>query len=238
MLNEKPNNDFHWQSKLEEIESLPGEVFNKEAAWGKLHQRMRGTSRNKKMVWYWVAAACLLLAVCIPWLFLANKKEGILVKNIPVPKQIQSSPSHLLPPRNNETVTVTSVLPAEKKLPEPSYKKSDKIKPSFNHAIITPSIVQDKKEKEQFITQKITNNATEPVEPAINIEAASPGKKKLQVVHINELGDRVTESPNIARSYERHPLQVKFINQELETNPPSFGNTGFNIFKPKPTPSN
>jgi hypothetical protein len=30
MLNEKPSNDFHWKNKLEEIESLPGDTFNRE----------------------------------------------------------------------------------------------------------------------------------------------------------------------------------------------------------------
>ena len=62
MLNEKPNNDFHWKNKLEDLESLPGETFNKEAAWEKLHERMQGKkSQHKKLygigrqqhVYYW-----------------------------------------------------------------------------------------------------------------------------------------------------------------------------------------
>ena len=95
------------------------------------------------------------------------------------------------------------------------------------------------KEKEEFITQQITNNALQPVDTAINIVAILPEKKKLKVVHINELGDPVEETPNIARNYEHHSFQVKLINQEVYTSPPpSSGNTGFNIFKTKTAPSN
>jgi len=59
------------------------------------------------------------------------------------------------------------------------------------------------------------------------------------VVHINELGDPVTEIPNVVRNYEHHSFQVKLLNQEVYTSPSSYsGNTGFNIFKTKTVPSN
>ena len=40
-VNENPNDDFHWKNKLENLESLPGETFNKEASWEKLHDRLQ-----------------------------------------------------------------------------------------------------------------------------------------------------------------------------------------------------
>jgi hypothetical protein len=238
MLHEKPGNDFHWKSKLEELESLPGETFSREAAWEKLHERMQGKPRNKKIVWYWAAAACLLLALIIPWLFLANKKESVLVKNDSVQKQIQSSASPLLRESNKNTAAVIPSMPTEKKLKVLFVDKSSKINASINHKIIPFKIVQDKKEKEEFSTQKIANNAIAPVDTVISIVAILPEKKKLKVVHINELADPVIEPASIARSYERRSFQVKFINHQLNTSPPSSGNTGFNIFKTKPTPSN
>jgi hypothetical protein len=238
MLNEKPGNDFHWKSKLEDLESLPGETFHNEAAWEKLHQRMQGKSRNKNAVWYWAAAACLLLSVLIP-AFLADKKAGVLVKNNSIQKQIQSSSSRLLKESNNDTSAVISSLPVEKKLPALSPERSNKINSLFNHNILGVTIIQDKKEKEEFTTQKITNNAVAPVDTAISIVAILPGRKKLKVVHINELDDSVTETPNIARNYEHRSFQVKLINQGVYTSPPpSSGNTGFNIFKTKNLPSN
>jgi hypothetical protein len=236
MLNEKPSNDFHWKSKLEEIESLPGETFNKETAWEKLHERIQEKSGTTNAVWYWAAAACLLLALIIPWLFLANKKESVLVKNNPVQKQIPS-PGSRLQPGNKDTSVVISLQPTEKKPPAFYVEKSNKITSLARHIVIPSKIIQDKKEKGEFITQIITINAAIPVDTAISIVANLPGKKKLRVVHINDLGDPVSEPPNITRYYERRSL-VKFINREVSTSLPSSGNTGFNIFKTKPLPSN
>ena len=183
-------------------------------------------------------AACLLLTLLIPW-FLANKKESVLVKNNSVQKQIQPSSSRLLTESNNDTSAVISSLPVEKKLPALSVEKSNKINSLFDHNIIHFKIVQDKKENEEFITQKITIKAVVPVDAAISIIAILPEKKKLKVVHINELGDPVTEIPNFVRNYEHHSFQVKFLNQEVYTSPSSYsGNTRFNIFKTKNPSSN
>ena len=237
MSNENYNNTRDWRSRLEDVESLPGETFNKDAAWEKLHERMQGKSSKRKPIWFWAVAACLLLALIIPWLFLANKKENILVKHNSIQKQIPFS-SRLLTPVNKDTAVVISSPSNEKKTLVLSVeKKSPEIKSVFNHHILFIPI-QDKKEKEEFITQKIANNAIAAVNTTINIIATLPEKKKLNVVHINELGDPVNEVPITARHYERRSFHVKFINQQLNTNPPSSGNTGFNIFKTKPTPSN
>ena len=237
MLNEKPGNGFHWKSKLDEMGSLPGETFNKEAAWEKLHERIQGKSANKSIVWYWAAAACLLMALIIPLLFLTNKKESVIVKNNPVKKQTQSAHPHLLNKNETDRAIDISSLSNEKKSPPLSVEKSNKINSVFKHNILQLKPVRNKREKEEFITQKITINAALPVTTAISIVATIPEKKKLKVVHINELGDPVTESPNIARSREHRSL-VKFINREINTSLPSSGNTGFNIFKTKTVPSN
>ena len=84
----------------------------------------------------------------------------------------------------------------------------------------------------------MANNAVVPVDSAISIVAILPEKKKLKVVHINELSDPIAELPGITRYAERHSFQLKLINQEVYSSPPSSGNTGFNIFKTKNAPSN
>ena len=52
MLNESPNNDFHWRNKLEGLKSNAGELFNKEAAWDKLHGRLQKKSGVKSLFGY------------------------------------------------------------------------------------------------------------------------------------------------------------------------------------------
>jgi len=72
-----------------------------------------------------------------------------------------------------------------------------------------------------------------------NTIAAAPVKKKLKVVHINELGEPVSEAPNTARYYEHRPLQFRFINQQVYTSSSlPLNSTGFTIFKTKSVPSN
>ena len=74
MIDEKPNNNIDWKDKLDGLESLPGEKFNKEASWEKLYARLQSKSKSKKMIWYWLAAACLFFGLFIS-IFLSNKKE-------------------------------------------------------------------------------------------------------------------------------------------------------------------
>src|SRR6478672_4133104 len=65
MSNENPNNTPHWRNKLDELENLPGSAFNRDAAWDKLYGRFQGNNKSKKIFWYWIAAACLLLGLMI-----------------------------------------------------------------------------------------------------------------------------------------------------------------------------
>jgi len=62
MPNNIQNNGPSWQSRLDQLEGLPGENFNASQAWEKLQQRTGSTQRRDKKPWYW-AAACILLAI-------------------------------------------------------------------------------------------------------------------------------------------------------------------------------
>src|ERR1019366_8570477 len=67
MLNEKQNNLHHWINKLDEPGYLPAEeMVDKNEAWKKLHQRLSGKPRKNKMIWYWAAAACLIISFSLP----------------------------------------------------------------------------------------------------------------------------------------------------------------------------
>ena len=65
MSNENPNNTPQWRSKLDELEHFPGAAFNSDGAWDKLYGRLRGKKKSKKILWYWIAAACLLFGLAI-----------------------------------------------------------------------------------------------------------------------------------------------------------------------------
>jgi len=236
MINEKANSNSDWKNKLDELESLAAEKFNKEASWEKLHALLESKSKNKKIIWYWLAAACLFFALFISF-FLSNNKKTVLAKNNFVEKKINSSSAQHVPMINKNTSSVISSLSTKNKIAVHSIKDIDKINTSINHKIIRTEIVQNK--KEENIMREFDNNAVIPVDTAISIVANLPQKKKLKVVHINELGDPVSESPNVARSSEHHSFEFKLINQEVYTGSPDNSHmAGFNIFKTKNAPSN
>jgi hypothetical protein len=229
MLNDKPDNR-DWKNKLEELESSAGEGFNKEASWDKLHIRLQTKQKKRKATWHWIAAACLLFALFIP-LFLSNKKENVLVKNNVLQKKIDSSSSQYVPLINNGTPALTTSSTMENKIPVHFSTNNDKTIGSINDKIIKPEIIRDKGDKEIIITQAIHNNAVTHVDTAISIVANLPEKKKLKVVHINELGEPVTDAPNIARLYNRHSFQFKFMNQEGYTTSSNFSINNNKVLK-------
>ncbi len=235
MLNENPNNDFHWKTKLEGLESLPGETLNIEEAWDKLHDRLHKKIANKKVEWFYAAAACLLVALLLPW-FLYNKKENIVAKNNAPHNPIQNSNSIQSTLSKKVSVAIISSRVQKKSSLRP-VENSNKIT-TVDHKTLTVENVADKPDKEEFIEREISN-AIAPLDTQKNIAAIVPEKKKLRVVHINEMGDPVSESQNVARYYERHSFQIKIINQEVFTSPSlSQSNKEFAIFKSKNAPSN
>jgi len=236
MLNEKPNNDLYWKDKLQGLESLPGEIFNKEASWEKLHTRLQSKPKNKKVIWYWAAAACLLIAILSPW-FLSNKKQNDLVKNNSIKNKIQSSFSQLFPEANKDTSARISSPLTEKKLTV-HFVENNKIITSFEHKGLRPENVAVKKDKEEFTETEIINNAKTPVDTQISINAFVHEKKKLRVVHINELGDPEEEFPAMTHNTEIHSFQLRLANQEVYVNPSiASGKTGFNILPIKNSPN-
>lgn len=235
MTNEKPNNNINWKNKLEELESSAGEVFNKETSWEKLYPRLHSNPDNKKIIWYWIAAACLLIAILSPW-FLSNKKENDFVKNNSVKKIIQSSSSHLIQGANKDSSARISSPLVEKKLAV-HFVENNKIITSVEQKSLRPENVAVKKDKEEFIKTEIINNAITPVDTQINIIAIVHEKKKLRVVHINELGDPVEELPAMAHNSEMHSFQLRLANQEVYVNPSiASGKTSFNILPIKNSP--
>lgn len=237
MSKENLNNGLHWKSKLDALKSLPAEAFDKEASWEKLHSRLHKKTGEKKVWWYWAAAACIL-AIIFSALFLSNKKENILVKN----DLIQTKPKSsilLLPVNNNADIPVAiSPIAVEKISTVRPYKNHDKIIISSDHRSLTHENIAIKKDKEEFTEALLLNNTIAPVDSQISIVTIIPVKKKLPVVHINELGETPQEPPVTARRTEFHSLQLKLGGQEVyESHSANPGSAGFTILTIKNSPN-
>ena len=238
MQDENPN-DFHWKNKLEDAESLSGETLtDNNAAWEKLHARLSEKPRRIRAAWYWSAAACLLLAVIIPMMTATKKQPGLVKNNTEQTQPKKSTATKAETQKENEVVKVTPVETAKKntiKAPEQTSEKKDAaidiaqqeatVSTGFNdqQTIVPPPII---------LPQPPADTAP------ITILAMLPAKRKLKIVHINELGDVVEVPLNIACNTDYHTFQFGLIGQQVYTSASiNANNTGFNIFKTSNSPT-
>jgi hypothetical protein len=226
MSNEDPNNSFHWKNKLDELEHLPGSAFNGNAAWDELHGRLLGNKKNKKIYWYWIAAACLVLVVMITLLNYQEStskpgdKETVIKEK---PKEIKKPVLKVEETNTNEMHNgPASVIVSTSN--KPVQRKQHIIQTEVATKVHSDDAVVNYPEQEPIAKslQIVNNNPT---------TAMIPSKKKLNVVHINELGDPVIETPDMAGKIGKHSF--KLGNQEVYANPSVYKNTDFTILKTK-----
>jgi hypothetical protein len=234
MTNERSNSD--WINKLDELERIEETAFNKETSWNKLYERLYLKSGKRKTIWYWLATACLFFVLFIS-LFMPHKRESVIAKNNLQPNKNNSPLVQHMPIVNKDRSSVVSSLSVKKKSVSHSTNEIDHRNNSVQNKLLTNEIVMNKKEKE--IIPELANSTFIPEATVNNLAANLPGKKKLKVVHINELGDPVAESPNVARNNEQHSFQFKFMNQEVYTRQsPAIIKSGFTIFTSKSLTTN
>jgi len=231
---ENLNNTESWRSKLDDLEGLPGDTrVDKNAAYEKLHARLRGKKRSRKAMWYWAAAACLLLAFMIPLIFKKNKIHpvaGIEAEH----KQQEKMPDDINTKRvKKDPVTIIGpLIEKEKEVVAPG-----KINRT-NHKIIPVEIKNKIRLYDTVIPTDLAkeniSNSLQPVDSASSIAATLPPGKKLKVIHINELGDPVEVSPETVNKKELRSFQLELASQEVYSHSPvAFNKSGFTIFKTK-----
>ena len=230
MSNENRNNTIKWKSKLDELDSLPGETLpDKNAMWEKLHGRIDGRKNIRKIFWYRAAAACLLIALMIPGM-LSRKIKNNIVQYKVLPIQIKGPAIHEeLYLKKKDTIAAISSAPVEK-------KSALKIEVNNNRNAIADSNKERIESKDQIVVDQISSVIVTD-SPVLSI-ALMPLKKKLKVVHINELGDPVEVSPDVANRKDLHSFQLKLATQEVYINPAvAFNKNGFTILKTKSSPN-
>ena len=77
MSNEKTDEFLSWRGRLDQPDALPEQgLDNHEASWQRLAERLREKPR-RRVTGYWVAAACLLLAL-IPAVRLFHPRTRVI----------------------------------------------------------------------------------------------------------------------------------------------------------------
>ncbi|MEP6948763.1 MAG: hypothetical protein ABI863_05800 [Ginsengibacter sp.] len=237
MSNENHNSTGNWRSELEALECLPGETgVDKNASWEKLHDRLREKKSGKKIIWYWSAAACLLLVLIIPLINSIEKDHGLTKAGIAQKRPGTASyPTTLVDKK--DSVQITGPVPFER-----NQKTTVMGKRIKKYQVITPYTVAGENQlantvSKQDFKKETTIKALQPLDTSLNITGALPVNKILKVVHINELGDPVEESPGTARSADIHSFQLKLASQEVVNSAVASRANGYSIFKSKTSPN-
>lgn len=210
MSQEKLSNQS-FRSRLADLDNLPGEdLQDKDAAWSRLHDRLREKPRRIKPLWYWAAAA-LIIACSLPFIITNRKPEGIVkedaVKKIQQPVEADKS-------RSEEMPTVIST-------PGKAEQKPIKIINENNHVQIKDTGKNDNNTAAVVPPVVIPQQEIIPQLAAENIQIATtalPVKKKLRVVSINELYTP-QESSMASSSLPPATVTKKFYNISTSTSP-------------------
>ena len=216
MQNESHNNSPTWKSKLEELESLPGETTpDNNAAWEKLYTRMKGRKPQKNILWYWIAAACILFLFIIPMIVTDKKDDQLTVTErkqhqSEIQQHQQQQPASLaIINRKKDSVAIKHPALPKKNVTIISDKPNELLANNIQESKSEALRVRD--------TVSSENGIARPVKKMVQaIDTSSyfvsmPAKKTLPVVHVNELDEAVDIPPMVARNSQNlssHFLKV------------------------------
>ena len=171
----------------------------------------RETRKAKKYFWYWMAAACLLGGLMVA---LLNQRKTI------------SQPEHhetaIKQPKKTDILVVRTNKYENRieSIQDKIIRRSDK-PVQRNRRILLTQVSAKVQSNESIIDDPEQHLIAKPLQIVRNSTAAVVlPKKKLNVVHINELGDPVVESSDVTRIEDIHSFKLRFGNGEVFSNPP------------------
>ena len=185
MLSKKHNDPFYWKNRLETGDGLSGMgVIEHDALWEKLHDRLQENAAGKKALWYGIAAG--LLPLIIIALLQINSSNDIQAAEVLLQQKNTGAKEVFLQPASNEAVILTVSAPVEKKqrvavIAEKGKRKvaDDTMRINENGTVVMSVPVNP-------ATEAVTNYL-QAIDTVINLSSTVTAKKKMPVVHINEL---------------------------------------------------
>lgn len=172
------------QQKLDALEELPdGFSFEPSAAWNKLEQKLiPQKAGNKKTIWFYAAAASVILCISAIFFFQINKKtpQQTVKETVVQPKESLPAPV-ITAIQKNETATVKNVTKNRLKVKQELKVPVTNTRPQSITVVKaeTPNQIQMPNPAETTVT-KIT-------EPVVEITPVASKPPVLKIIHINEL---------------------------------------------------
>jgi len=226
------NNQNNWTRLLEDTDSLGGETIrDKHEVWERLYSRLHEKPRRKLAAWYWVAASLLIVSVVGTLIVIRNEKHQPVVIAEP-------SPSSKQMPLAKETNPVTEQKSGDYNLPGQVEKTAPVVLRTKKNAVRTIQLFNKDITKDSVIGQSpevaIARNMT--VDTTKTVAAVTPPKKKLRVVHLNEIGQPVEEPTvnNGLNEWRRFEFRI-MSGEHYNTINSSSSNNGLILTKPRNT---
>ncbi len=208
----KPNSPSGWKNKLDELDCLPGEMMpDNNSAWQKLNSRLQDKKRSRKALWYWAAAA--LLPVCMLSFWLISNKKHNTEDTATVHKQTKGNDTAGLLFTDIDTVTAIRIIKDEMK---PVVHTRAKIEDAIPGTAAVKEPVTGIDTSDIVIVQQPII-PVQPVDTTAITAAIVPAKKKLKVVHINELNEPGLPARVAFPGEDYSVLQFRLINQQVYT---------------------
>jgi hypothetical protein len=172
------SNKEPWSSQIDSLPLQEGSSFDKEAMWEKLHQRILGKEKKKRIAWFWWMAASV--AACFVLFFLLpGKHTNQEVKPTIAIKQEQTTQ---IPDVKEEKIVteekINTAVPDKKNIQTAPLVHKDSNKEEEPENNMETSLAEY---KEVSVVTPV------PIDTITTAVAISP-KKKLRVIHNNELG--------------------------------------------------
>jgi len=218
MLNERPTEPDGWKNKLDRLDNLPGEPWTgKNAAWDTLYARMHQKPKRKASPW-WLAAAIFGLLVLISFLLTTHKKAPALVKNNSLPVHAGSPAPVPVLPEHAASVAFVRQSPAESALVIKSAPLNNNHQPAIKPPAPRPAGLPPTANSPantmamlQTGTIPLTTNTPLPAGAAIQ------PKKKLQVVHINELNGPPEQDTPLAHGSNKRLFRISLPKMDMSS---------------------
>jgi len=209
MADKKQNNADSWKQMLDCPENLPGEGMpDKNAAWEKLYNRLY-TKPAPRTAWYWIAATMLTMAA-VSWLITSRKKNDITKASATAVHDTNSLQPSQAADFNKQPIIKTVFI----KQPITHNKGAMHKKTYYGnaHPFYPPQAVAT---SISIVVNKPPVSIAAPVtgDSAKLVLVFTP-KKKLRVLHINELGTVSPYDPEQAAlaAQEKNNIKIRFKN--------------------------
>ena len=203
MSNERTDEFLSWRGRLDQPDALPEQgLDNHEASWQRLAERIR--EKPRRLTGYWVAAACLLLALIPAIRFLHPRSPATALRQRALVQKVAAKPLPVVNPVTPPPVVNHPRRPSPR--PARGLIIAPTVTPAAPSRVLSPAItVADIKPATD--SHQLTGIPRAELPLLVSDARASSPKKQLKVVYYNEISNPSGPSPSTAA---RIPGFLKF----------------------------